>query len=68
MRVRRPRGATARRAAALPTAGSQLLRGCEHGCEHARRDSQTQSGKCSTLYVTALGQCLAADATKGKGH
>jgi len=32
------------------------------------RDSQTQSGKCSTLYVTALGQCLAADAAKGKGH
>ena len=32
------------------------------------RDSQTQSGKCSTLYVTALGQCLAADAPKGKGH
>ena len=59
MRVRRPS-----RAATLPTADSQLLR----GCEHARRDSQTQSGKCSTLYVTALGQCLAADATKGKGH
>ena len=31
------------------------------------RDTQTQSGKCGTLYVTALGQCLAADAPKGKG-
>ena len=38
------------------------------GRAHSRRDSQTQSGKCSTLYVTALGQCLAADAAKGKGH
>ena len=30
------------------------------------RDTQTQTGKCATLYVTALGQCLLADANKGK--
>lgn len=31
------------------------------------RDTQSQSGKCATLHVTALGQCLAADAAKGRG-